>query len=313
MDTRCVQGLDDLPDAARGCVLTVGNFDGVHLGHRRILDDARRLADAEGTAAVAMTFDPPPDLVLRPDDQPQRITPAAQRADLLLAAGADYVVTARTDARLLGLSPEAFIAEIIMSRFAPLQMVEGANFFYGKRRAGNIQTLRRAGRTHNFAVHVADPVAVDLGEGPVPVSSTLIRRLLLDGRVERAARCLGRDFVLYGRVTGGERRGRALAYPTANIDPGEQVTPGDGIYAGRAAVRGADYPAAISVGDKPTFGPGERTVETFLLDADGDFYNEPLALSFVRRLRDQEKFADGEALRAQIAGDVERVREICRQ
>ena len=311
MDTRCIRGLDNLPDAARGCVLTVGNFDGVHLGHRRILDDARRLADAEGIPAVAMTFDPPPDLVLRPDDQPRRITPAAQRADLLLAAGADYVVTARTDARLLGLSPEAFIAEIIMSRFAPLRMVEGANFFYGKRRAGNIQTLRRAGRAHNFAVHVADPVAVDLGEGPAPVSSTLIRGLLLEGRVKDAARCLGRDFALHGRVTGGQRRGRVLAYPTANIDAGGQVVPGDGIYAGRATVGGAGYPAAISVGDRPTFGAGERAVEAFLLDAEGDLYDESLALSFAERLRDQRKFADGEALRAQIARDVRRVREIC--
>jgi len=310
MDTRCIRGLDNLPDAARGCVLTVGNFDGVHLGHRRILDDARRLADAEGAAAVAMTFDPPPDLVLRPDDQPRRITPAARKAELLLAGGADYVVTAGTDAKLLGLSPEAFVSDVIVSRFAPRHLVEGSNFFYGQCRSGNIDTLREAGARHGFAVHVPDPVAVDLGEGPVPISSTLIRLLLLDGRVKDAARCLGRDFVLYGRVTGGQRRGRVLAYPTANIDAGGQVVPGDGIYAGRATVGGAKSAAAISVGDRPTFGPGERAVEAFLLDAEGDFYNESLALSFAERLRDQRKFADGEALRAQIARDVERVREI---
>ena len=259
-----------------------------------------------------VTFDPPPDRVLRPQDVPERIVPADQKEGLLRQMGADQVVTLRADRALLEMAPEEFIDRIIVEKFAPAHVVEGPNFFFGKKRSGNVEVLAQVGRRKGFEVHVIEPLRLELAGESLRVSSTLIRRLLADGSVEMAAQCLGRDFTLYGRVVGGFRRGRLLSYPTVNLDCGEQITPADGIYAGWATLAGGRFPAAISLGDNPTFGPTERTIEAFLLNAKGDFYDESMALGFVRRLRNQERFADAEALKAQISQDVERVQEICK-
>jgi len=309
MEARCITGLDNLPDDARGGVLTVGNFDGVHLGHQRILSEARGLADAEGMPVVALTFDPPPDLVLRPDDPPQRVTLPEHKARLLCDCGADYAVTAHADLELLSLLPEEFVSDVLVANFAPKHVVEGDNFFYGRKRSGDITTLRSSGLEHGFSVHTAESVLSDFGDGPVQISSTLIRRMLRAGQVERAADALGRPFEMCGTIVAGMRRGRELNYPTANLDSAEQVIPGDGVYAGLARVSGNSYPAAISVGDQPTFGDTGRTVEAFLLDASGEFYGREMALSFTARLRGQRKFESTGALTDQMNKDVEHVRE----
>jgi len=288
----------------------VGNFDGVHLGHQRILTEARSLADAEEMPVVALTFDPPPDLVLRPEDPPQRITLADRKTRLLCGGGADYAVTAKTDLALLSLSHQEFVRDILVVHFAPQHVVEGDNFFYGRKRGGDINTLRSSGVEHGFTVHTAQPVLADFGDGPVRISSTLVRRMLRAGRVELAADTLGRHFEMCGKVVPGMQRGRELNYPTANLDPAQQVIPGDGVYAGIAEVSGRRYPAAISVGDQPTFGDAGRTVEAFLLDASGEFYGQEMVLSFAARLRDQAKFESTEALTDQMNKDVKRVREI---
>ena len=198
-----------------------------------------------------------------------------------------------------------------MARLAPAQVVEGRNFFFGCRRRGDVELLRREGPRKGFALRVVEPVNVDLGGGARRVSSTLIRALLREGRVADANRCLGWEFTLHGRVVGGYRRGRLLSYPTANIEAGQQVTPADGIYAARAAVAGTTCPAAVSIGGNPTFGPGERAIEAHLLNTEGDFYDESMSLAFVSRLRAQERFPDAESLKAQIARDIERVRAVC--
>ena len=312
MNPRCITGLDKVPPEAMGGVLTLGNFDGVHLGHQSILASARALADAEEMPVVALTFDPPPDLVLRPDDQPRRITLPGRKAALLCDCGADYVVTARTDMALLALSPEKFVREILVRHFAPKHIVEGNNFFYGRRRAGDIRTLRDSGVDCGFTVHLAESVVADFGDGPVQISSTLIRGMLLQGRIEPAGRALGRRFEICGTVVEGMGRGREMNYPTANIDPGQQITPGDGVYAGVAIVDECEYPAAISIGDQPTFGDAGRTIEAFLLDVEGCFYGKAMRLGFRARLRDQARFASPEELIDQMRKDVERVREIVR-
>ena len=313
MDDRCVQGLESLPPQARSGVLTIGNFDGVHLGHRRIVELAGALARPGGSAVVAMTFEPPPDLVLRSDDAPQRVEPPDVKERLLREAGCDYVVTARADRGILALTPEAFIREVIQAIFSPRHVVEGPNFRFGRGRAGTIETLRSAGASVGFEVHVAEPVCMELADGGGAVSSTRIRRLVADGRVEDAARCLGRDFRLHGRVVRGTGLGRSLQYPTVNLSAGEQVCPGDGVYAGWAEVAGERFAAAVSVGTKPTFtdsATAERTVEAHLLDASGDYYDRALTLSFVRRLREQRRYDGAEALKVQMAKDVTRVRQI---
>lgn len=310
-EQRVVHGLEAVGRPLRGGVLTIGNFDGVHRGHRAILQTARSLADAEGRPVTALTFEPPPDLVARPSDEPRRLTPAAQKCALLLEAGADCVVVAATTRELLAMTPRAFIAEVVVGRFAARHVVEGRNFFFGHARQGTVETLRQASAANGYVCHVVAPVMAELPAGPTRVSSTLIRRLVAGGEVADAARCLGRDFVLYGTVVAGRGHGRVLEFPTANLEPGEQVVPADGVYAGRAEVGGTNFAAAISVGRKPTFGPGERTIEAYLVGAAGDYYGRAMALSFAARLRDQRTFADADSLRGQIAKDVVRVREIC--
>ena len=311
MVDRCIQGLESVPRDIRGCVLTIGNFDGVHAGHRRILATARDVADGRGKEVVAVTFEPPPDLVLRPADVPMRIAPPEERCRRLREAGSDWIVTLDTTPALLDMPAEAFIDEIVLQRFAPTAMVEGENFFFGRGRQGTIDLLRQAGLDAGFDVQVVQPLMIDIDAQEVRISSTLVRRLVSGGRVAEAARCLGQNFTLYGRVIAGHRRGRLIEFPTANLDSGQQIVPADGVYAGTAAVQGRTFPAAVSIGNNPTFGPAQRSIEAFLLNASGDFYDETMALSFVARLRDQERFTNARALKARIAQDVQRVREIC--
>jgi len=306
-----IDGLDALPEALRGGVATIGNFDGVHLGHRKILQTARSLADATAGHVVALTFEPPPDLVVRPADRPQRLTPPEAKCALLRQAGADWVVLAAADRDLLSMTAEAFIEEVLLRRLAVRHVVEGRDFFFGRGRAGTVETLRRAGERLGFACRLVEPVVMDLPEGPQRVSSTLIRGLLAGGRVEDARRCLGRDYTMYGPVVAGRGHGRKIGFPTANVDPGQQAVPADGVYAGWAEFEGARTPAAISVGDRPTLGGGGRAVEAHLLGVAGELYGRRMTLGFVARLREQKKFDGDEPLRRQIEKDLDRVRQIC--
>ena len=306
-----IQGWEHLPAGAWSCVLTIGNFDGVHLGHQLILRTARAIADSERLPCVAMTFEPPPDRILRPRDVPQRITPPGVKCELLRQAGADSAVLVETTAKFLAAPPERFVEEVVVGRVAARHVVEGENFFFGRGRAGGIQTLRQAGQERGFTVHSVPPVLLDIAGREERVSSSLVRRLVLAGRVEDATRCLGRAFTLYGCVVPGEGHGRLIEFPTANLEPDEQIVPADGVYAGLAEVDEARFPAAISIGNKPTLGPGRgRFIEAFLIGASGDYYNRRMALRFVARLRGQERFTGLKALREQIAEDVKRVREI---
>jgi riboflavin kinase/FMN adenylyltransferase len=281
------------------------------VGHQKILAVARELAGSD-RPVVAMTFEPPPDLVLRPTDSPQRLSPPPHKQRLILEAGADWVVTITSDAALLGLTADEFIAQVLQDRLGPRHLVEGDNFFFGRGRAGDVEVLRQAGQRLGFEVHVVEPVTMSLGGRAERVSSTLIRRLLADGEVADAARCLSRPYTIVGAVVRGAGVGRTLDFPTANLDPGPQVVPAAGVYAGRARVAGGTSPAAVSIGTKPTFGGAPRTIEAFLLDATGDFYGQELSLEFLTRLRGQRRFDGVGALRAQIAKDVLRVRELCR-
>ena len=310
VNERCIQNLDSPPAAARGGVLTIGNFDGVHLGHQEILGMARRLADRDGCKVVAMTFDPPPEQVLGLAPSPQTITSTPVKCRLLLETGADWVAVVPTTADMLALSPEEFVARMVVERFAPRHIVEGEDFAFGKGRRGRVETLRAAGDRLNFQTHVAPAVMLDFQEGRSRVSSTVIRQLILLGRVDEAAWCLGRPFALHGDVVVGQGQGRLLEFPTANLSGSRQICPADGVYAGLAEIDGKRFAAAISIGNKPTLGPTEeRYIEAFLIDAEGDFYGCAMSLSFLRRLRGQEKFENTEALKAHIAADVEHVRQ----
>lgn len=300
-----------MPRSVRGCALTVGNFDGVHLGHRKIIATARSLADRQGASAVAITFEPPPASVLGAHSPAGRITPETEKVRLLLAAGCDLVVIVTADLQFLATSPRDFIDDVLVGRFAPSHVVEGRNFLFGHRRAGSVETLAAAAGPAGFAMHVVAPVMMDLPTGRQRVSSTLVRSLIERGQVALAGRCLGRDFSLFGKVVAGTGRGAAvLGRPTINLRIDGQIVPADGIYAGRAAVDGRRYAAAISIGDNPTLGGVGRSVEAHLLDAAGEFLGKDAELSFVQAIGEQKKFDSPEALARRIAKDIEHVRQI---
>ncbi len=294
------------------CVLTIGNFDGVHLGHRAIVREARRLAAAHGpqTPTVAVTFDPPPIAILRPGSQPPQIDTLDQRTTHLQHAGVNHVETIPVNADWLAKSADAFIEELVQ-RFAPVAIVEGPDFRFGKNRAGDHALLTRLGRSLGFDALRLPREHATLGDRQsVPVSSSLIRWLIGRGRVSDAAVCLGRPFTLTATIIQGEQRGRTLGIPTANLDPDallDRIVPADGVYAAHATTHdGQTFPAAVSIGTKPTFHHASHTtVEAHLLGYHGDLYGQTLTLRFVRWVRDQYAFPGVDSLVAQLHRDLQ--------
>ena len=323
LNVKTINGLDspDLvaalgPQASR-CALTIGNFDGVHRGHQQIIAQAALLAANAGDLTVVVTFEPHPLSVVTPAKAPARLMPPEEKLACLAAAGADITVVIEANRDLLSTTAEDFI-ERLAARLHPGHIVEGSSFGFGRGRTGTVDTLRSLGRQRDFHVTIVDPVRVQLdGETKVDVSSSLIRTLVAEGRVHRAALCLGRPYTLIGRVTTGQRRGVTLGYPTANLAVDDQLVPADGVYAGFAVAGTARRPAAISIGTTPTFSadpqrPGDgpqSKIEAYLLDAEVDLYNQDLRLEFGKWLREQQRFESAGELRAQIAKDVEAVRQ----
>lgn len=311
INVRIFKGIASIDPALRGAVLTVGNFDGVHLGHQRILRTARALAHVSSAAVIAMTFEPHPVELLRPAQAPRRLTLWDEKARQLSAAGADAIVRLETDWPLLSLSAEDFVREILVKRIHPSYIVEGPNFGFGKGRRGNAETLRQLSPKGGFQVHVVEPYQAHFPGDPAPidVSSTKVRTLLAAGDVGRAAVCLGRPYALLGTVIHGAGQGKSLGYPTINLDVGSQLIPGEGVYSGVAEIENRKYSAAVSIGTRPTLGGTSLAVEAFLIDdAIGDCYGRAVRLELMSFIRPQQKFASKEALVEQIARDVNEVR-----
>jgi riboflavin kinase / FMN adenylyltransferase len=294
-------------------VVTIGVFDGVHRGHRRVLAHAAEVADALNVPLVAVTFDPnPAEVVGRPlDGPPARLCSVSQRIDLLRDAGADAVWVVPFTVELSQLGPEEFVTRMLVSRLAPVALVVGADFRFGHRAAGDATVLRELGRRYGFTV---DPVPMVGREGSQPWSSTAVRRLLADGDVTGAAQVLGRPHRVEGDVVHGDHRGRDLGFPTANLAvDGRSAVPADGVYAGWLVRAGGErLPAAVSVGTNPTFDGTQRRVEAYVLDApDGlDLYGEHVAVDLVQRVRGMERFDSVPALVAQMGRDVDQVRRL---
>lgn len=303
-------------------VITIGNFDGVHLGHQSIVQRARQLsvqsANPGNTRVVAMCFDPHPAAVLRPAVLPPRISSAQEKTDLLKKAGADEVVVLKSGLRILSQTPWQFI-ENLVEKYNPLAIVEGDDFHFGKDRAGDMPMLSRLGKKYGFQA-VVEPVRdVTLGDRKMAtVSSSLVRWLIGRGRMKDAAICLGRCYQLTAPVVAGEKQGRKLGVPTANLDLqalSEFIIPVDGVYGGYVDVarqgekdKSTAHLAAISVGQKPTFGKKSLAVEAHLLDYSGDLYGQKIRVRFARFLRDQFMFPDIESLKEQMARDVQLTR-----
>lgn len=307
---RIWRSLDEVPGDLGRSVVTIGNFDGVHLGHQHVIRRAREVADELGVRdVVAVTFDPHPIAVLRPEHAPPTLTTIERRCELLEDAGIDDVLVIPFSREIAGWSPERFVEEILVEALHAKAVVVGANFRFGYRAAGDVDTLRQAGRLHDF-----EAVAIALDGGPQVWSSTYVRNCLAAGDVEGAAEALGHPFTVRGEVVKGDMRGRELGYPTANVPAaGMHAAPADGVYAGwlrRLDDGSAPMPAAISVGMNPTFaGERERRVESYVLDRDDlELYGVRVEVSFVSRLRGMVRFDSADDLVETMGDDVARAR-----
>ena len=290
----------------RDSVLTIGVFDGVHRGHQSLLAKVVAEAKTKGGAAGVLTFRNHPDSVLNPNFQPQYITSIAERIRLIKDLGIDFVVPVTFDMEIAGLRARKF-TELLRSKLRMRGLVVGPDFAMGYKREGNVDMLSDMGAELGFSVSVVDL----LSDGGDAVHSTSIRKALVDGNVKDMAKKLGRNFSISGTVVTGDKRGRTLGFPTANIEVGlDMVVPGNGIYATLAFVDGERHMAATSIGTRPTFDGKGRTIEAFLLEFDSNLYNRKLRLEFVQRLRDELKFDSVDALLEQMELDVEQTRRL---
>lgn len=292
--------------ARQPSVITVGNFDGLHRGHQRLLGEARRLAAPHGGRVVAVTFTDHPATVLKPDAAPPVILHQDQRERALHACGADAIDWLDPASGVLKLSPRQFV-ETLVDAHHPIAMVEGRNFRFGHKRAGDIQTLGELGGEMGFELSVLDLELVALRDKTLaPLSSSLVRWMISEGRMADATLCLDRPWAMRGTVVPGQQRGRDLGSPTANLRTAPQMLPADGVYAGYARIdeEPGEHLAALSVGTRPTFDQRERAAEVYLLDYEGDLYGKTLSVDVLRWLREQRPFPDADALKHQIAHDV---------
>ena len=303
--------VDDVPADLGRTVVSIGNFDGVHLGHAHVLREARAAASRLGIdTVVAVTFDPHPMAVLRPDHAPPTLTSIHTRARLLESAGVDAVLVVPFDRGVASWSPNEFVDRVLVDALHARAVVVGANFRFGAKAAGEVATLVEAGASRDF-----ETVGVKLDGGPQVWSSTYVRQCLATGDVAGAAEALGRAFTVRGTVVEGDKRGRELGYPTANVPvPTVGAAPADGVYAGwlTRLDTGERLPAAISVGTNPTFdGERERRVESYVLDRDDlELYGVEVEVAFVDRLRGMVKFDGIEALVETMRDDVRRARDL---
>jgi riboflavin kinase/FMN adenylyltransferase len=289
-------------------VVALGNFDGVHLGHQAVLRRAVEEGRRKGSKVVAATFEPHPRAVLVPGRQPKLLTTLQLRREALLRYGADEVRAIRFDEELSRKSPEEFVRDVLVGEIGAEAVVVGENFRFGHRAEGDAAELERLMRSFGGEAH-AVPVRSEDGRGGI--SSTHIRELVSGGEVEEAAKLLGRPYVLRGEVVVGDRRGRSIGFPTANVVPDPAVVvPARGVYAGFVRVGKDLHAACTNVGVAPTFERGESRVEAYLLDFEGDLYGRVVDVSFMRRIRPEKRFSGVDELKKQIAQDVEEARRV---
>jgi riboflavin kinase/FMN adenylyltransferase len=289
-----------------GCVVTIGAYDGVHVGHQQVISHVRALAADLGVASAVATFDRHPATIVRPESAPKLLTDLGQKLELLSACGLDYALVIGFDKARSEESAEDFVTEVLVGQLRARAVVIGQDFHFGHGRRGDVALLGRMGAELGFAVHGL-PLVGSAGDGGAPVSSTRIRQFLGGGRVEAAAVMLGRDHEVRGVVRRGDGRGRDLGFPTANVEvPADICLPAEGIYAGwYRRPNGEVHAAALSLGTRPTFyQQGSMLFEAYLLDFDGDLYDQPAAVCFHSRIRAEERFESIAELVAQIDRDV---------
>ena len=304
-----IDGSGDIPEIARGAIVTVGNFDGVHRGHQRLLGRARARADAAGVPALAITFDPHPVALLRPEAAPVPLVWLEREISLLHEAGASLVGVFRTGPWLLELTAREFFDRIICEQLGARGMVEGPNFAFGHDRLGDVRTLEAWCGEAGIDFEVVELAVID----DQLISSSLIRRCLSEGDVAAAARYLCRPHRIRGNVSKGAGRGATIGFPTINLEGTDTLVPAEGVYAGLVWLSGEErpHPAACNIGPNPTFGEHSKKIEAHLIGFSGSLYGKHVELDFVERLRPTRKFSGREELVAQIAADVRDAERIC--
>ncbi|HYE88493.1 MAG TPA: bifunctional riboflavin kinase/FAD synthetase [Vicinamibacterales bacterium] len=294
---------DPRPATWRSPVLALGNFDGLHRGHVKIIERIQRGAGERGGTSVVLTFDPHPPRVLRPDKAPPLLMTKPQKLAALARAGVQGAAVVRFTREMSQWEPEQFVRQVLVEWLRVAEVWVGADFLFGRERSGNFTLLRSLGAQYGFRAEKIDPIRYK----DFVVSSTRIRRLVSEGRVDEAGALLGHHYALDGVVVEGAKRGREIGFPTANLATDNDLIPPHGVYATVTTIDGQVLPGVTNIGQRPTFGDRlSTTVETHLIGASMDLYGRPLRLAFVQRLRDERKFADIEALQEQISADVRR-------
>ncbi|WP_405822795.1 bifunctional riboflavin kinase/FAD synthetase [Streptomyces sp. NBC_01390] len=306
------RGLEDIPEDWGRSVVTIGSYDGVHRGHQLIVRHAVARARELGVPSVVVTFDPHPSEVLRPGSHPPLLAPHHRRAELMAELGVDAVLVLPFTKEFSKLSPADFVVKVLVDKLHARAVVEGPNFRFGHKAAGNVELLTELGRTYDFEVEVVDLYVSGEAGGGEPFSSTLTRRLVGEGDVAGAGEILGRPHRVEGVVVRGAQRGREMGFPTANVETlPHTAIPADGVYAGWLHADGEVMPAAISVGTNPQFDGTERTVEAYAIDRLGlDLYGLHVAVDFLAFVRGQAKFDSLDALLVQISEDVKKCRDL---
>lgn len=294
---------DPRPLTWRSPVLALGNFDGLHRGHVKIVERIQRGALERGGTSVVLTFDPHPPRVLRPDKAPALLMTKAQKLDALARAGVQGAAVVRFTPEISQWEPDAFVRTVLVEWLRVAEVWVGADFLFGRNRSGNFTLLKSLGAQYGFRAEKIDPIRYK----DFVVSSTRVRRLVAEGRVDEAGALLGHHYAIDGVVVEGARRGREIGFPTANLATDNELIPPHGVYATAVTVDGAFFPSVTNIGQRPTFGDQlGTTIEAHLIGRTMDLYGKSIRLAFVQRLRDERKFPDLEALQDQIAADVRR-------
>lgn len=286
-------------------VITLGNFDGLHLGHQKLINMVISDAHQRGAQSVVFTFHPHPLKVLAPNRCPPLLTLYDEKVRLFRNMGIDLLIMAPFTRQLSSLSPEDFVKNILHDLLKVKTIIVGDNYRFGKGRRGNVMMLRSLGQSLGFNVVVVDEVMIN---GEI-VSSTKIRRLLMKGEVEHAAHLLGRPYAITGIVIDGDKRGRQLGYPTANINPDHELIPDPGVYIAHVSISNSQYNGVVSIGYRPTFNKTTIAVEAYILDFNREIYGEKLTISFLKRIREEKRFDTVDSLIVQIKEDVELTQE----
>jgi riboflavin kinase/FMN adenylyltransferase len=298
-------------DDARGAVVAAGNFDGVHLGHQAVLGEAKALAKSLGAPFAVLTFEPHPRVIFQPGLPPFRLTPFRAKSRVLETLGVDLLFTLHFDLAFAQKTAEEFVAEVLVAGLGVKAVVVGYDFVFGNKRRGTPALLTAEGAKHGFAVKIVAPVSAS---GGVVYSSTHIREHLVAGRPREAAALLGRPWEIDGRVEVGDKLGRTIGFPTANIDLADYLRPAPGVFAVRAGIEEGGktewHEGAANLGWRPTVGGKDLRLETHLFDFSGDLYGKHLRVALIERLRPEQRFAGLDALKAQIAVDCQKAREI---